>query len=57
MEGFQNTGVKVAKLMLERKHQMEAEVLWEYKNNPATQKAVEKLKKRNELRGTPVISN
>ncbi len=57
MESFQNTGVKVAKLMLERKHQMEVEVLWEYKNNPVTQKAVEKLKERNELRGTPVISS
>jgi hypothetical protein len=52
----ETSGVRLAKMMLESKRLMQEEALLEYKNNPAIKEAVEKLKKRNEQRGTPIIS-
>ncbi|MDZ7933870.1 MAG: hypothetical protein U5M51_02635 [Emticicia sp.] len=52
----ETSGVKLAKMMLESKRLMQEEALIEYKSNPAIKEAVEKLKKRNEQRGTPIIS-
>ncbi len=53
---IETSGVRLAKKMLESKHLMQKEALLEYKNNPVIKEAVEKLKKRNEQRGTPIIS-
>ena len=49
-------GVSLAKMMLKNKQLVQQEALLEYQNNPAIKNAVEKLKKRNEQRGTPVIT-
>lgn len=54
-EYVETSGVRLAKMMLDSKHLMQEEALLEYKNNPAIKEAVEKLKKRNEQRGTPII--
>ncbi len=53
---IETSGVRLAKKMLESKRLMQEEALLEYKNNPAIKEAVERLKKRNEQRGTPIIS-
>ena len=52
----ENRGVKIAKLMLESKLQTQKEALWAYENDPSIKEAINKLKKRNEERGTPVIT-
>ena len=52
----ENKGVKMAKLMLESKYQTEVEARWAYDNDPQIKVAIEKLKKRNAERGTPVIT-
>lgn len=52
----ETSGVRLAKMMLESKRLMQEEALLEYKNNPVIKEAVEKLKKRNAQRGTPIIS-
>ncbi len=53
---IKTSGVRLAKKMLESKRLMQEEALLEYQNNPSIREAVEKLKKRNEQRGTPIIS-
>ncbi len=53
---IETSGVRLAKKMIESKRLMQEEALLEYKNNPAIKAAVEKLKKRNEQRGTPIVS-
>ena len=52
---LENSGVRLAKMMLKNKHTMQKEALLEYQNNPTIKDAVEKLKKRNAQRGTPII--
>lgn len=52
----ENQGVKLAKIMLESKHQTQKDVLWAYENDPSIKEAIAKLKKRNAERGTPVIA-
>ncbi len=52
----ENRGVKIAKLMLESKLQTQKEALWAYENDPSIKEAINKLKKRNAERGTPVIT-
>jgi hypothetical protein len=53
---IETSGVRLAKMMLKKKQLMQQEALLEYQNNPAIKNAVEKLKKRNEQRGTPIIT-
>ncbi|WP_156511069.1 MULTISPECIES: hypothetical protein [Emticicia] len=53
---IENPGVKIAKMMLESKRQTQKEVLWAYENDPSIKEAINKLKKRNAERGTPVIA-
>ena len=54
---IESSGVRLAKKMLENKQLMQQEALLEYQNNPTIKAAVEKLKIRNEQRGTPIISS
>jgi hypothetical protein len=53
---LENSGVRLAKLLLKNKEKIQKEALLEYQNNPVIKNAVENLKKRNAQRGTPVIT-
>jgi len=48
--------IEVAKKLLDSKRATQQEALQEYLKNPEIKSAIDKLKARNELRGTPVIN-
>jgi hypothetical protein len=48
--------VQLAKKMLDSKKQSIKESQFAYKNNPAVKATIQKLKKQNAERGTPVVS-
>ncbi len=54
---LENSGVRLAKLLLKNKEKIQKEALLEYQNNPAIKEAVENLKNRNAQRGTPIITS
>ncbi len=52
----ESAGVIVARKLLASKRQTQEEALIEFKTNTAVQQAVQQLIKRNEQRGTPIIT-
>jgi hypothetical protein len=50
------TGLALCKKMLSEKKETQRQMREDFKTNPEIQKIIEELKKRNEERGTPIIS-